>query len=350
MTRRNGPMSIAAVGLLVLVGGASLVLFVLVAQHLAPPATLHRPRIIVSNSNHRAQPAAPFPKLSGRHAGDGRHKVASVITGFSTPGAGDLTTVALFTPSPAPSGSGSSSAGGSGAGTPTGPSSPGPQPTPSPAPSLSPSPTPSPTATEPVDEPPVVDEDRWNGCGRSRGHRIHLPQGSRASSTAVEAKGHVLHPCKSQGHEESLEHGDHDGSSADRNRPGHGGRHDGHENQPRDPDAKGNGHITEGSGHKAEGSGHRSKDAGTRSHRGNHGDRPRGGRSGGHARPGPRHPSNNRHAHAKARNDRGSSDDHHRRAHARRHGGHTDGHHQHAHGKGDDRKGHDGHGHHTKKK
>jgi hypothetical protein len=204
MRRRNGSMSAAGIGLLLLVGGSSLVLYALVAQHLSPPATLDRPHVrgmAATSPTTRRQDGAgqssPSPVIPRDPGSNTRPTaIASAVP------AGPLTVAVLFTLAthtpavPDPSGG-------------RAPSTPAPSPvptTPLPVPSSVPPTLPSPGAPEPLPttppakgEPPVRAAGASNGCGHSRGHRIHLPVGT-SNPTAANARGHVLHPCKSKGH------------------------------------------------------------------------------------------------------------------------------------------------------
>lgn len=221
MTRRKEPMSVVAVGLLALVGGASLILYVLVAQHLAPPATLDRP-IIISRNTDRKLVAPSAGLVAGGHANN-NHQALWNAPGFVEPPAHDLIAAVLFTPSPGPTGAAPAPAtSGSPPGDPTS-TTPSPPPgSPNPTPSSPPPPTPTPSITPPG-APPIAAPIAWKGCGRSRGHRLHLPQSTHASTISAQAKGHELHPCKSQGRGGPPEPRDEPGSSTE-----YGSGHDPH--------------------------------------------------------------------------------------------------------------------------
>ena len=220
MSRRNGPMSVASVGLLLLVGGTSLVMYALVAQHLGPSARVGGPRIrgIASTSSGaglrpgagQSSPSSPINQLNGRPRGRRTGVGAGEQVG---PSGHDLTVAMLFTPSPGTQAAPDS---------PPGADAPAPIP-PDRTPVVSPPSPEIPPSGPPSADPPVVAAAaEENRCGRSRGHRIHMPQGS-ASANARRAKGHVLHPCKSQGHGSNDAGEDHstDGSDHGEKQPAH---------------------------------------------------------------------------------------------------------------------------------
>ncbi|MEA2485278.1 MAG: hypothetical protein QOD46_389 [Actinomycetota bacterium] len=144
MRRQNGWMSTVAIGLLVFVGGSSLVLYALLAQHLTPTAIVARPHIM------RVSKASPSPQGSGEQAAPGapasapQSGSARAEGGFG-PITSALTVASLLAPSPA--GTASPSAPVQAAPTAS------PLPSPTPSPSASPQPEPSPTTPEPTPTP-----------------------------------------------------------------------------------------------------------------------------------------------------------------------------------------------------
>ncbi|MDP9226649.1 MAG: hypothetical protein M3P18_22975 [Actinomycetota bacterium] len=184
MYRQSGVMSAGAAVALGLIGATSLVLYTVLAQNLAPPTTTARPLVIGASKPAPTEPAGV--KVAASSGGGGRHHVApSVLTWLQRPlrapvsvalfqPPGSSVTVALLSPPSAPP------RGSTGGGTP-------------------PPPVPSPAGTPPPIPALTVTTAPANHCGRSKGHRIHLPQGRGRGMDPYRGKGHVLHPCKSQG-------------------------------------------------------------------------------------------------------------------------------------------------------
>jgi hypothetical protein len=214
-------MSVAAAGLVVLVGGVSLVLYVLLAGNLAPRANLDQPNVMQIPPTSRSQGEGISGRPHEPQAGGGDRK-----GGPSSPLPNDLIIAMLDTPAFGTSASGSFSPAAPSSQAPTGSSDPAAPPGPGFG-GLPPAVPVPPVAGPPDGGPPAAAAASSNHCGKSRGHRIHVPQGSGASSTSKKAKGHVLHPCKSKGH---------------------GGTPD----SPPDP-AKGSGHTNHGHHHHAGG-------------------------------------------------------------------------------------------------
>jgi hypothetical protein len=145
LRRQNGWMSTVAIGLLVFVGGSSLVLYALLAQHLTSTEIVARPHIM------RVSKASPSPRRSREQGASGvagspeQNRSAPSGAGFG-PITSALTVASLLAPSPSGT-----------APSPAAPvqvaATPSPSPTPTPDPSATPQPEPSPTEPEPTPTP-----------------------------------------------------------------------------------------------------------------------------------------------------------------------------------------------------
>jgi hypothetical protein len=144
LRRQNGWMSTVAIGLLVFVGGSSLVLYAFLAQRLTPTVTVARPHIMrVSKASpspeepaEQSSPeaAAGAPQAGSGHSGAGFGPITSA-----------LTVASLLAPSPAQSSMPPAPV----VAAPTA----SPAPSPTPTPTETPQPEPSPTAPEPTPTP-----------------------------------------------------------------------------------------------------------------------------------------------------------------------------------------------------
>jgi hypothetical protein len=265
------------------------VLYVLLAQHLAPRANLDQPHFIHI-------PSAALSKEGDRIAdrpgtgvarGPGRRLVS-----YSAPTSNDLTVAILLAPSL--DRFGSLVPRGPASHVPTIPSDPGAPPSPAPGASPSPGPPVPPIAPPPGVDPPVTAALSSNHCGKSRGHRIHVPQGSGASAASKKAKGHVLHPCKSKGHG-----GTHDSPPS----PEKGSGHNKHDQHAGDGGSNGHGHSKAAKKSHRSGPSHNNK-ASSPQHRGEQ------------RKPAPKNKRDSRHkAHVKG----------HRKAHTHHGGDHSSG-------------------------